>query len=73
MMNPILAIHRRFVQPYVPTNTGGAQAHAKASRELAVTRSQTAYYAGLGSDLRGLRERNHFAEQIRATVRGAGA
>lgn len=53
-----------------PSNTGGEFARMAAERELERVRSQTPYYEGLGRDLRTLRERNHLAEHIRATIRG---
>lgn len=49
---------------------GGADPEA-AREELERVRSQTPYYEGLSRELRGLRERNHFADNIRATMRGA--
>jgi len=51
--------------------THGAEARAKAERDLAQTVAQTPYYAGLGRDLRAQRERNHIADRIRATIREA--
>jgi hypothetical protein len=38
---------------------------------LAHMRAETAYYERLGGELRRLRERNHFADNIRATMREA--
>lgn len=49
--------------------TEGETARIKAERDLARVKSETPYYEGLGNDLRRLRERNHFAENIRATMR----
>jgi hypothetical protein len=54
-----------------PSNTGGEFARHEAERELERVRSETPYYEGLGRDLRNLRERNHIAEHLRATIRGA--
>jgi hypothetical protein len=51
-------------------STGGTAARVQAERSLAKTVSETPYYEGLGDDLRKLRERNHFAESIRLTLRG---
>jgi len=48
--------------------TGGSEARVRAERELAQTVAQTPYYAGLGNDLRALRERNQIAERIRASM-----
>lgn len=73
MMNPVLFLHHHFVNHRVPTETGGQAAREEATRRLAQVRSNTAYYEGLGADLRDLRERNHFAEQIRATMKGSHA
>lgn len=50
--------------------TGGQEARERAEQELARVQAETPYYARLGSDLRSLRERNHFAENIRATLKG---
>lgn len=50
-------------------STGGSEARKRAEHELERVRSETPYYAGLGDDLRRLRERNHFADNIRATMR----
>lgn len=57
---------------------GGEQARQKAEQdlvrdrqELAHTQAQTPYYAGLGRDLRNIREVNHIAERLRASIRGA--
>lgn len=56
----------------------GSQARAKAEDDLvrererlAHMRAETAYYERLGGDLKRLRERNHFADNIRATMREA--
>lgn len=61
---------------HVPGN--GAEARRRAEqdlaqtrRDLAQTRAQTPYYAGLGRDLRAQRERNHIAERIRVSIREA--
>lgn len=51
--------------------TEGTLARIKAERELAETVAQTPYYEGLGRELRALRERNHIADRIRATIREA--
>ena len=51
------------------TSTGGEVARRKAERDLAQVRRETPYYESLGRDLRRLRERNHFADNIRATIR----
>lgn len=48
--------------------TGGQQARERAEQELARVRSETPYYEGLGRELRALRERNHIAENLRATL-----
>ena len=40
----------------------------KAERELARVQSETPRYEALGRDLAEIRERNHFADSIRATV-----
>lgn len=53
------------------TNTGGALARVEAERQLARTVAQTPYYERLGRDARSLRERNHIADNIRATLGGA--
>lgn len=53
-----------------PENSGGMFARKAAEHELAKVRAQTPYFESLGRDLRNLRERNHFAENIRATMRG---
>lgn len=53
-----------------PINTGGQFARESAERELARVRSETPYFERLGRDLRTIRERNHFAENIRATFKG---
>lgn len=54
----------------------GAEARRRAEerlqevrRDLARTKAQTPYYAGLGRDLRTQRERNHIAERIRVSLR----
>lgn len=60
---------RRRNTRYVSTE--GTLARIKAERELAQTVAQTPYYEGLGRDLRTLRERNHIAEKIRMSLRGA--
>lgn len=52
-------------------HTEGSEARVKAERELAQTVAQTPYYEGLGRELRALRERNHIADRIRATIREA--
>ena len=49
----------------------GEAAPDRARVELERVRSETAYYEGLSRELKGLRERNHFADNIRATMRGA--
>lgn len=54
-----------------PSDTGGEFAREEAERELERVRAETPYYEGLGRDLRYLRERNHIAEHLRATIRGA--
>lgn len=51
--------------------TEGENARRSAEVELVRVRSETPYYAGLGYELRGFRERNHIADNIRATLRGA--
>lgn len=51
--------------------TGGELARREAERELKRVQAETPYYARLGDDLRRLRERNHFADNIRATMRGS--
>jgi hypothetical protein len=55
---------------------GGAEARQKAEenlvhdrQELARVQSQTPYYAGLERDLRKIREVNHIAERLRASIR----
>ena len=56
----------------------GAAARQKAEeelirdrQELARTQAQTPYYAGLGSELRRIREVNHIAERLRRSIREA--
>lgn len=63
----------RVIFHRVPTEltTGGTDARIEAERQLARTVAQTPYYAGLGRDLRVLRERNHIAERIRSSIREA--
>lgn len=53
------------------TPSEGEQARVAAERELVRVKSETSYYEGLGNELRQLRERNHFAENLRATLKGA--
>lgn len=53
-------------------STEGHEAREKAEADLRRMRSETPYYEALGADLRRLRERNHFAENIRTTLRGNG-
>lgn len=52
-------------------DTGGELARRDAEFNLRRIREETAYYERLGRDLHELRERNHFAENIRATMRRA--
>lgn len=52
-----------------PASTGGREARVAAERELARIQAMTPYYEGLGQDVKRLRNRNHFAENIRATIR----
>jgi hypothetical protein len=64
----------RMLFPHSATDIGssdGANARRLAEQELLRVRSETPYYEGLGRELRALRERNHFADGIRATLRGA--
>lgn len=60
---------RMFRKCHHAHETEGKQARMKAERDLARVKAETPYYEGLGNDLRRLRERNHFAENIRATMR----
>ena len=59
------------VTPAVRTETEGVQARESAVHALQETKAQTTYYKSLSNDLRLLRERNHFADNIRATIKGA--
>lgn len=56
--------------PVERTASEGQNARLKAEQALKETRAQTPYYKSLSDDLRVLRERNHFADNIRATVKG---
>lgn len=70
MKSPWKMLFSRDVRD-IPDVDEGQRARENAERELARVRSETPYYAGLGNDLRRWRERNHFAEHIRATIKGA--
>lgn len=62
---------KRFFFPRDVADIGhveGAIARASAEQELVRVRSETPYYERLGHELRTLRERNHFADSIRATL-----
>lgn len=51
--------------------SAGSQARAHAEVQLARTRSRWPEVRAVSSSLRDLRERNHFAEQIEAIMRGS--
>lgn len=51
--------------------TEGEVARKEAEAALRKAKASTPYYQTLSDDLRSLRERNHFADNIRATVKGA--
>lgn len=55
----------------VRPNSEAEKAQREVEQDLAAARAKTPYYRALSHDLRTLRERNHFADNIRATVKGA--
>jgi hypothetical protein len=68
MKSPLRYLFPRDVRN-APGNMRGEEARRLAERELSRVQSETPYYEGLGRDLRVLRERNHLADNIRATIR----
>lgn len=50
--------------------TGGAEAHERAAADLADQRSRQPEVVRVAASLRELRERNHFAEQVRQIFLG---
>ena len=62
---------RRKTPPIKATaHTGGAAAHRRAEAGLARQRAQQSEVSRVAESLRELRERNHFAAQIRLIFQG---
>lgn len=56
--------------PHAPSHTGGEVAHAHAAAGLAAQRARQPEVDRVAESLRELRQRNHFAAQIRMIFQG---